>query len=45
LGIDRGGVGLVAGVEVLDVVGIAAIKERGAGEGGVGVLTRHAQVL
>ena len=45
LGIDRGGVGFVAGVEVLDVVGITAVKERGAGKGGVGVLTRHAQVL
>src|SRR5215813_2190344 len=45
LGIDRGGVGLVAGIEVLEVVGIAAVKERGAGEGGIGVLTRHAQVL
>ena len=45
LGIDRGGVGLVAGIEVLEVVGIAAVKERGAGEGGIGVLTRHTQVL
>src|SRR5262249_61701343 len=45
LGIDRVGDGLVAGVEVLDVVGIAAVKERGAGEGGVGILTRHAQGL
>src|SRR5262245_31193129 len=43
LGIDRGGIGLVARIEVLEVVGIAAVKERGAGEGGIGVLTRHAQ--
>ena len=45
VGIDRLGVGLVARIEVLDVVGIAAIEERGAGESGVGVLTGHAQVL
>ena len=43
-GIDRVPVGLVAGVEVLDVVGVAAIKERRAGEGGIGVLAGHAWV-
>ena len=42
-GIDRRRVALVAGIKVFDVVGIAAVEERGAGEGGIGVLTGHAQ--
>jgi hypothetical protein len=33
---------LVAGIEVLDVVGVAAVKERGLGECGVGILAGHA---
>ena len=40
-GIDRGGVGQVAGVEVLDIGGVAAVQERGQGEGGIGVLAGH----
>ena len=40
-GVDRGGVVLVAGVEVFDVGGVAAIEEGGAGEGCVGVLAGH----
>src|SRR5262249_58219024 len=44
-GVERRRVGLIAGIEVLDVIGIAAVEERGAREGGIGVLTRHAQVL
>src|SRR5260370_13361140 len=44
-GVDRGGISFVAGIEVLDVVGIAAVEKRRAGEGSIGVLTRHAQVL
>src|SRR4029453_2214370 len=44
-GIDRSGVRLIAGIEILDVVGIAAVQERRAGESGVGVLPRHAQAL
>src|SRR5262249_60691694 len=43
--VERRRVGLVAGIEVLDVVGIAPVEERGARKGGIGVLTRHAQVL
>src|SRR5262249_55998450 len=42
LGPDRGRIGLIAGVEVLDVASIAAIEERGAGKGGIGILTGHA---
>src|SRR5262249_30276551 len=34
-------VGLVAGMEVFDIVGIAAIQKRGAGESGIGVWARH----
>ena len=41
LGVDRVGIGQVAGVEVLDIGGIAAIEERGEGEGGVGILAGH----
>ena len=37
-------VGLVAGVEVFDIGGVAAIKERGAGESRIRVLARHAWV-
>ena len=42
LRIDRVGIGLVAGVELVHVGGVAAVQERGKGEGGVGVLTGHA---
>ena len=45
LGINGLGIVLVAGIEVLDIVGIAAIEERRMGEGGVGILTGHARVL
>src|ERR1039458_6554960 len=41
LGIDRGRVALEFGVEVFDVGGVAAVEERGAGEGGIGVLAGH----
>src|SRR4029077_1185201 len=41
LGIDRLRIGFVAGVDVLDIGGIAAVEERGEGEGGVGVLAGH----
>src|SRR5215472_14428783 len=34
-------VGLIAGIEVFDIVRIAAIEERSAGESGIGVLARH----
>ena len=40
-GVDSGGVLLVAGVEVFDVGGVAAVEERGAGKKGVGVLAGH----
>src|SRR5476651_1088664 len=40
-GVDRGRVVLVFGVEVFDVSGVAAVEERGAGEGGIGVLAGH----
>jgi hypothetical protein len=43
--VERRRVGLVTGIEVLNVVGIATVEEGGARKGGVGVLTRHAQVL
>ena len=39
--IERLRVSLVAGIEVVDIGGIAAIKERGTGESGIGVLARH----
>src|SRR5580704_11395512 len=41
LGIDSLRIGFVAGVEVLDIGGIAAVEERGEGKGGVGVLAGH----
>jgi hypothetical protein len=40
-GIDRGRVDLVAGIQVLDVARVAAVQERGEGEGRVGVLAGH----
>ncbi len=40
-GIDCGGIGLVFGIEVFDVGGVAAVEERSAGKCGVGVLTGH----
>ena len=41
LGVDRLRIGLVARIEVFDIRGIAAVEERGEGEGGVRVLARH----
>ena len=41
LGFDRRRIGFELGVEVFDVGGVAAVKKRSAGEGGVGVLTGH----
>ena len=41
LGVDRGRIGLVAGMEVFDIGGVAAVEERGAGERRVRVLARH----
>ena len=41
LGIDRGRVLLVAGVEVLDVARIRPVEERGVEEGFVSVLAGH----
>src|SRR5262249_35983924 len=43
LGIDRLGVGLVAGVEVLDVGGVGPVEKRRESEGRVGVLAGHVQ--
>src|SRR5271169_1175883 len=45
LGVDRFWVGLVAGVEVFDVVGVAAVQKGCEGEGSVRVLARHGSVL
>ena len=39
--IDRLRVGLVAGMKVLDIVGVAAVEKRGAGESGIGILSGH----
>ena len=41
LGVDRGGVLLVAGVDFVDVGGVCALQKRGEGKGGVRVLARH----
>src|SRR5262249_60172546 len=38
------GILLEARLQVLDVFGVAAIKERAAGKGGIGFLARHAGV-
>ena len=45
LGVDRLRIAFVAGIGILDVVGVATVEERGAGKSGVGVLTGHARVL
>ena len=44
LGIDRGGVFLVAGVEILDIGRVRPIEESGVEEGLVGVLACHGNV-
>ena len=44
-GIDGGRVFLVAGVELFDVAGVGAVEEGGAGEGGVGVLAGHGDLI
>ena len=41
LGVDRGGVFLVAGVDFVDVGGVGALQKRGESKGGVRVLARH----
>ena len=41
LGVDRGRIALIFGVEVFYVSGVAAVEEGGAGEGGIGVLAGH----
>ena len=45
LAVDRGGVLLVAGVEVVDVGGVGALQKRGEGKCCVRVLARHDGVL
>ena len=40
-GVDRGGVFLVAGVDIIDVGSVCALQKRGEGKGGVRVLARH----
>ena len=40
-GIDRGRIGLVAGIEVIDIGGITAIEERGERKSGIRILARH----
>ena len=45
LGVDRGRVLLVAGVEFVDVGGVGALQKRGEGKCGVRVLARHDCVL
>ena len=45
LGIDRGRIGFVFGVEIFDVGGIAAVEERRVGKDGVGVLAGHGLIL
>ena len=42
-GVDRIRVGLIAGVEVFDIGRVAAIEERSAGKGGIGVLAGHVE--
>ena len=44
-GVDRSRVVLVFGVEVFDVGGVAAVEERSAGEGCIGVLAGHGCIL
>ncbi len=45
VGVDRGGVRLVAGVEIVDVGGVGALQKRREGKSGVRVLARHDCVL
>jgi hypothetical protein len=45
LAVDRVGILLVAGVEVVDIGGVGALQKRGKGKSGVRVLTRHDGVL
>ena len=44
LGIDRLGVGLVAGVQIVDVRGVGAVEERSESESGVRILARHVRI-
>src|SRR5215211_3713396 len=41
LGTHRRRIGRIALVEVLDIPGVAAIEERGAGKSGIGILAGH----
>src|SRR5882724_7292880 len=45
LGVDRGGVIFVAGVDFVDVGGVCALQKRGESKGGVRILARHRGVL
>ena len=45
LGVERGRVLFVAGVDIVDVGGVGALQERRKGKGGIRVLTRHNGVL
>jgi hypothetical protein len=45
LGVHRARIGLIAGVQVLDIGGVAAIEERTLGKGRIGVLARHPGIL
>lgn len=45
VGVDRGRILLVAGVEFVDIGGIGALQKRGEGKSGIRVLTRHEGVL
>ncbi|OIQ70238.1 hypothetical protein GALL_481510 [mine drainage metagenome] len=45
LGVDRGGIVLVTGVDFIDIGGVCALQKRGEGKGGVRILARHGGVL
>jgi len=45
LGIDRGGILLVAGVEIVDIGGVGALQKGREGKSGIRVLARHDGVL
>ncbi len=45
LAVDRAGVLLVAGIEIVDIGRVGALQKRGKGKGGVCVLARHGGVL
>ena len=45
LGVDRGGIVLVAGVDFVDVGGVCALQKRGKGKCSVRILARHGSVL